>query len=123
MYNPLLPDLSTLKNEDLDNKITESMQKYFSPNIYFNPNSQNIIEFYKQNLNIEDCKYIKCNFMGTQIDYPSNFDNFGDDYVRSVFNYFKRIKGHSYDLPRLSSGEILYKKLTGFTFDLNPGII
>ena len=50
-------------------------------------------------------------------------DNFGEDYVRNVFNYFKRIKGHSYDLPRLSSGEILYKKLTGFTFDLNPGII
>ena len=28
MFNPLLPDLSTLKNEDLDNKITELMQKY-----------------------------------------------------------------------------------------------
>jgi hypothetical protein len=30
MYNPLLPDLSTLKNEDVDNKITELMQKYFT---------------------------------------------------------------------------------------------
>jgi hypothetical protein len=29
MFNPLLPDLSTLKNEDIDNKITELMQKYF----------------------------------------------------------------------------------------------
>jgi hypothetical protein len=29
MFNPLLPDLSTLKNEDVDNKITELMQKYF----------------------------------------------------------------------------------------------
>ena len=29
MYNPLLPDLSTLKNEDVDKKITELMQKYF----------------------------------------------------------------------------------------------
>jgi hypothetical protein len=28
MFNPLLPDLSTLKNEDLDNKITELMKKY-----------------------------------------------------------------------------------------------
>lgn len=28
MFNPLLPDLSTLKNEDVDNKITELMQKY-----------------------------------------------------------------------------------------------
>jgi len=29
MFNPLLPDLSTLKDEDVDNKITELMQKYF----------------------------------------------------------------------------------------------
>ena len=29
MFNPLLPDLSTLKNDDIDNKITELMQKYF----------------------------------------------------------------------------------------------
>ena len=29
MFNPLLPDLSKLKNEDVDSKITELMQKYF----------------------------------------------------------------------------------------------
>lgn len=29
MFNPLLPDLSTLKDEDVDRKITELMQKYF----------------------------------------------------------------------------------------------
>ena len=29
MFNPLLPDLSAIKNEDLENKITELMQKYF----------------------------------------------------------------------------------------------
>jgi len=29
MFNPLLPDLSKLKNEDVDAKITELMQKYF----------------------------------------------------------------------------------------------
>lgn len=29
MFNPLLPDLSTLKNDDVDTKITELMQKYF----------------------------------------------------------------------------------------------
>ena len=28
MFNPLLQDLTTLKNEDVDNKITELMQKY-----------------------------------------------------------------------------------------------
>lgn len=29
MYNPLLQDPSKLKNEDLENKITELMRKYF----------------------------------------------------------------------------------------------
>jgi hypothetical protein len=29
MFNPLLPDLTAIKNEDIDNKITELMQKYF----------------------------------------------------------------------------------------------
>lgn len=29
MFNPLLPDLSKLKNEDLENKINELMKKYF----------------------------------------------------------------------------------------------
>jgi hypothetical protein len=29
MFNPLLPDLSKIKNEELENKITELMQKYF----------------------------------------------------------------------------------------------
>ena len=28
MFNPLLPDLSKIKNEDIDNKINELMQKY-----------------------------------------------------------------------------------------------
>lgn len=29
MFNPLLSDLSALKNEDIDNKINELMKKYF----------------------------------------------------------------------------------------------
>lgn len=29
MYNPLLSDLSKLKNEDIENKINELMRKYF----------------------------------------------------------------------------------------------
>lgn len=28
MFNPLLPDLSLFKNEDIDNKITDLMKKY-----------------------------------------------------------------------------------------------
>jgi hypothetical protein len=28
MFNPLLPDLSKLKNEDIDNRITELMKKF-----------------------------------------------------------------------------------------------
>jgi hypothetical protein len=53
--------------------------EYLTPNIHFNFNSENVVEVYKSNLNLEDCKYIKCSYMGTQIDYPSNFDNYGDD--------------------------------------------
>ncbi len=29
MFNPLLPDISKLKNDDLENKINELMRKYF----------------------------------------------------------------------------------------------
>ena len=53
--------------------------EYLTPNIHFNFNSENIVEVYKPSLNLEDCKYIKCSYMGTQIDYPSNFENYGDD--------------------------------------------
>ena len=53
--------------------------EYLTPNIHFNFNSENIVEVYKASLNLEDCKYIKCSYMGTQIDYPSNFENYGDD--------------------------------------------
>ena len=28
---------------------------------------------------MEDCKYVKCNFMGTQIDYGNTGDNYGDE--------------------------------------------
>jgi len=28
MFNPLIPDLSNLKNDDIDNKIVELMKKY-----------------------------------------------------------------------------------------------
>jgi len=51
MYNPLLPDLSTLKNEDLDNKITELMQKYFTASKFGHGGVMNqitvILEAYK----------------------------------------------------------------------------
>ena len=29
MFNPLIPDLTAIKTQDLDNKITELMKKYF----------------------------------------------------------------------------------------------
>lgn len=43
--------------------------QFIKPNIFFNPESKNIKEFYKQGLNIEDCKSIKCNYLGTQLSY------------------------------------------------------
>jgi hypothetical protein len=43
--------------------------QFIKPNVFFNPESKNITEFYKQGLNIEDCKSIKCNYLGTQLSY------------------------------------------------------
>ena len=53
--------------------------QFIKPNVFFNPESKNIIEFYKQGLNIEDCKSIKCNYLGTQISnyyHDYNDENF-----------------------------------------------
>ena len=75
------------------------MCEFIKPNIYFNPNSTNIIEFYKPNLNIEDCKFIKCGFMGTQITYYNSYaENYGDE--KHYCGEHKRlvIKKHKQDL-------------------------
>jgi len=53
--------------------------EYLSPNIYFNVHSQNITEVYNEKLNLEDCKFLKCKFMGTQIEYGNTGDNYGDE--------------------------------------------
>ena len=83
-----LPKVSGVNYIDVNyNYETDSMPlnnyykkcEYSSPNIYFNPNSQNIIEVYKQNLNIEDCKWIKCNHMGTQLNIEFISDASGDN--------------------------------------------
>jgi hypothetical protein len=50
-------------------------------------------------------------------------ENFGPEYVRNVYKYFKTIRGDSYNLSLKSGGEKLYQKLTGFKFDLNPIVI
>ena len=75
-------DIEINYDADTDTIPTNSYYKkceYLTPNIHFNFNSENVVEVYKSNLNLEDCKYIKCSYMGTQIDYPSNFENYGDD--------------------------------------------
>ena len=69
-------------NAETDSLPTSSYYKkcqYLTPNMYFNVNSQNITEVYNENLILEDCKYTKCNFMGTQIDYGNTGDNYGDE--------------------------------------------
>jgi len=53
--------------------------EYLTPNINFNVYSQNITEVYEPNLNLEDCKFIKCSFMGTQLTYGNTEDNYGDE--------------------------------------------
>ena len=67
---------------DTDTVPTSSYYKkceYLTPNIHFNFNSENVVEVYKPSLNLEDCKYIKCSYMGTQIYYDELNDNYGDD--------------------------------------------
>ena len=64
--------------------------EYLTPNIHFNFNSENVTEVYKSNLNLEDCKYIKCSYMGTQIDYPSNFDKPHDFSLVSNYRFSHR---------------------------------
>jgi hypothetical protein len=74
-------------NYDADTDFVPSSNQYkkcehLSPNFYFNASSQNISEVYGDNLVLEDCKFLKCKFMGTQIKYGYGFtsnDNYGDD--------------------------------------------
>jgi len=72
-YNPV-------NDFNLYNKL-HNMCEYLIPNSYFNPNSENIIEYYKPNLNVEDCKFIKCNHYGTKIsnEYTNFSENYGDE--------------------------------------------
>jgi hypothetical protein len=49
--------------------------------------------------------------------------NFGEEYVRNIYEYYKTIYPSLYNLPPLSKGEILYQKLTGFKFERIKGLI
>ena len=60
-------------------------------------------------------------FQAIVIGYIIN--NFGEEYVRRIYEYYKIIYPSTYNLPRLSKGEILYQELTGFKFDRNSGMI
>jgi hypothetical protein len=74
--------------------------EFLTPNVYFNPNSQNIIEFYKPNSNVEDCKFIKCKHMGTPINNNYNHFDIGIDddkyycwdHKKIVINKYKKDK-------------------------------
>jgi hypothetical protein len=90
-------DTNYIPNSNCNHSI--KLCEFIKPNIYFNPNSTNIIEFYKPNLNIEDCKFIKCGFMGTQISYYNSYaENYGDE--KHYCGEHKRlaIKKHKQDL-------------------------
>ena len=88
-------------NYDPDTDFVPSSHQYkkcehLSPNIFFNVCSQNISEVYNDNLVLEDCKYIKCKFMGTQINYGNTGGNYGDDkfycwtHKKLVVNAYKK---------------------------------
>lgn len=51
-------------------------------------------------------------------------ENFGPEYARSVYDYFKGIiKNGSYNVRALSGGEKLYQDLTGFVFDKSQSLV
>jgi hypothetical protein len=88
-------------NYDPDTDFVPSSNQYkkcehLSPNIYFNAYSQNISEVYNDNLVLEDCKFLKCKFMGTQINYGNTGGNYGDDkfycwtHKKIVINAYKK---------------------------------
>ena len=49
--------------------------------------------------------------------------NFGEEYVRSVYEYYKTVYPTVYSLPVLSKGEKLYQDLTGFKFEKIRGLV
>lgn len=85
--------------------------EFLTPNVYFNPNSQNIIEIYKSNLNIEECKFIKCKHMGTPIN--NNYNNFDigiDDEKYYCWNH-KKIVINKYKKDKSDKAKEEAKKL------------
>lgn len=96
------PDLDTVPVSTYYKKC-----QFLTPNMCFNVNSQNITEVYKQNtipsLNVEDCKFIQCHHMGTQINHVPGYgntlgDNYGDEkyycwsHKKNVINNHKKAK-------------------------------
>lgn len=59
-------------------------------------------------------------FQAIVIGYIIN--KFGEDYVRSIYEYYKKVYPTSYSLPILSKGEMLYQELTGFEFERNRSL-
>jgi len=49
--------------------------------------------------------------------------NFGDEYVRSIYEYYKKIYPEGYNMNQLSKGEKLYQDLTGFRFEKTTGLL
>ncbi len=69
-------------NAETDTIPTSSYYKkceFLTPNIYFNFASENVVEIYNPSLNLEDCKYVKCNHMGTQFNHEQILEFSIDD--------------------------------------------
>ena len=60
-------------------------------------------------------------FQAIVIGYIVN--HFGEEYVRSIYEYYKKIYPSSYNLPMISKGEKMYEDLTGFKFEKNQSLI
>lgn len=60
-------------------------------------------------------------FQAIVIGYIVN--HFGEEYVRSIYEYYKNVYPSIYNLPRMSKGERMYEDLTGFKFEKNLPLI
>ena len=79
MFNPLLPDLTKIKNEDIENKINELMKKYFiaarSGQGVVCSQISNILEAYKEEQRRRFSETNKKAFQNKNIDDYINVDS------------------------------------------------
>ena len=95
-----------------DHLSNHSKCEFLKPNFNFNPNSDNITEIYEKNLIIENCKFIKCNYLGTKINYyEPDTETYGDDKYYCWLHKKEIIKKYKKDKIEKEKEEVKKNKL------------